>query len=110
MDCCLLSERSRCVKIEPFFRWYDLWVGCYVDIENLVIYVCPLPTLGVKLSFGVWEKIEQGFGTLNAFPWYGETRTMTEIVYKLEYLSWDGDWWLGWEKTGPLPQIHGRLG
>ncbi len=29
-----------------FFRWYDFWVGAYVDWERRVLYVCPLPMVG----------------------------------------------------------------
>ena len=33
------------------FRWYDLWVGAYWSREDRTLYICPLPTLGVKLDF-----------------------------------------------------------
>lgn len=36
--------------IKPFFRWYDLWVGAYIDTENKSVYICPLPMIGVKVS------------------------------------------------------------
>lgn len=97
------------MKIEPFFRWYDLWVGVYIDIDNVVLYICPLPMLGVKVSFGVWEEIGYALSTLNAFPWLSETWTDTEIIYKLENVSWDGVWWTVWVKTGPLPHILGKV-
>lgn len=35
-----------------FFRWYDLWVGAYVDVPNRAVYVCPLPCVGVKITWG----------------------------------------------------------
>lgn len=38
------------MKIKPFFRWYDLWIGAYIDVENKAIYICPIPTLGVKIE------------------------------------------------------------
>lgn len=40
------------MRFTAFFRWYDLWVGAYWDRVNRDLYVCPLPMLGVKLSFG----------------------------------------------------------
>jgi hypothetical protein len=40
------------MKITPFFRWYDLWVGAYWDRKARTLYVCPLPTIGVALRFG----------------------------------------------------------
>src|SRR4051812_45988377 len=38
------------MKLTPFFRWFDLWVGAYVDTKNRALYVCPLPMLGVKVE------------------------------------------------------------
>lgn len=38
------------MRITPFFRWYDLWVGIYIDREKRVIYMCFLPTLGIKIE------------------------------------------------------------
>lgn len=37
-------------KITPFFRWYDLWVGAYVDTKGKALYLCPVPMLGVKVE------------------------------------------------------------
>ncbi len=39
------------MKVSVFFRWYDLWVGAYWDRATRTLYVCPLPTVGVKLAF-----------------------------------------------------------
>lgn len=44
------------IHIRPFFRWYDLWIGVYVDVRNKAIYVCPFPTVGVKVSYGRSER------------------------------------------------------
>lgn len=41
------------MKFQPFFRWYNLWIGAYVDTKNRAVYVCLLPMLGVKIS---WSK------------------------------------------------------
>ncbi len=40
------------MKVTPFFRWFDLWVGMYWDRAGRALYVCPLPTVGVKIEFG----------------------------------------------------------
>lgn len=40
------------VTFTPFFRWFDLWIGAYIDVENRAIYICPLPMVGVKIRFG----------------------------------------------------------
>ena len=34
-----------------FFRWYDLWIGVYVDTVNHNIYICPLPMIGMKIHW-----------------------------------------------------------
>lgn len=39
------------MKIKPFFRWYDLWIGAYVDTKNKAVFICPIPTLGIKISW-----------------------------------------------------------
>lgn len=38
------------MRIKPFFRWFDMWIGAYVDVPNRALYVCPVPMLGVKIS------------------------------------------------------------
>lgn len=43
------------MKIEPFFRWYDLWIGVYIDIPNKTLYVCPVPMFGIKITCGTNE-------------------------------------------------------
>lgn len=40
------------MSVEPFFRWYDLWVGTYWDCVNRVLYVCPLPMVGIAVRIG----------------------------------------------------------
>lgn len=40
------------MKVEFFFRWYDLWVGFYWDRNNRELYFCPVPCCGLKLDFG----------------------------------------------------------
>lgn len=37
-------------KISGFFRWYDLWIGLYIDRANRTVYVCPIPMFGVKIQ------------------------------------------------------------
>lgn len=44
-----LSKRK--LYIKPFFKWYDLWVGIYIDKENHAIYIIPFPMLGIKIWF-----------------------------------------------------------
>jgi hypothetical protein len=43
------------MRVSPFFRWYDLWVGVFVECNDpdfrLVVYFCPLPMFGVKVTW-----------------------------------------------------------
>jgi hypothetical protein len=38
------------MRVTPFFRWYDLWVGVYVDTKNRAVYICPLLMVGIKIA------------------------------------------------------------
>lgn len=37
----------------PFFRWYDCWIGVYVDVNmgKRAIYVCPIPMFGINIAW-----------------------------------------------------------
>ncbi len=39
------------MKIKAFFRWYDLWVGAYIDVSGGAVYICPIPMVGIKISW-----------------------------------------------------------
>lgn len=43
------------LKVKPFFKWCDLWVGLYIekDADYITVYICPFPTIGVRLR---WHK------------------------------------------------------
>lgn len=43
------------IRFTFFFRWYDLWVGVFIDTAKRAVYICPLPTLGVKIEIVRWE-------------------------------------------------------
>lgn len=38
------------MSVMPFFRWFDLWIGVYVDVANRAVYVCPVPMFGLKVQ------------------------------------------------------------
>ncbi len=46
------TVRIPIVEISGFFRWYDLWIGAFWDRKTRTLYVCPVPTLGIKIVFG----------------------------------------------------------
>ncbi len=39
------------MRIKPFVAWYDMWIGAYWDRKNRVLYLLPLPMLGIRVSF-----------------------------------------------------------
>lgn len=40
------------MSVSFHFLWFDFWVGAYWDRAKKTIYICPLPTLVVKMEFG----------------------------------------------------------
>ena len=48
------------IKFKPFFRWYDLWIGLYIDTKNDSIYIIPFPMIGIK----IWRKFKKPFEDL----------------------------------------------
>jgi len=45
----------RRLKIEPFFRWYDLWIGLFYDRKDHALYWCPIPCCGLKFYYAKTE-------------------------------------------------------
>lgn len=37
--------------IRGIFRWYDAWVGVYLDAQHGHCYVFPMPFLGVEIRW-----------------------------------------------------------
>lgn len=46
------------MSIKPIFAWYDFWVGLFWDGKKKILYVFPVPMLGIKISFHELEKGE----------------------------------------------------
>lgn len=46
-----LAPRVPILTISFFFRWYDLWIGLYIDAPNCTLYLCPIPMFGVKIRW-----------------------------------------------------------
>ena len=45
-----IEDRNK-LRAKPFFRWYDLWIGAYIDRDNQAVYICPIPMFGIKFSW-----------------------------------------------------------
>jgi hypothetical protein len=39
-------------RFEFIAAWYDFWVGVYIDREERIVYVFPLPCLGFRVYWG----------------------------------------------------------
>ncbi len=39
------------MRIRPILKWYDFWIGAYYDRKGRVLYVLPVPMLGLKIEF-----------------------------------------------------------
>lgn len=38
------------MKITPYFRWYDIWVGLFIDTKKRTLYLGYFPMLGIKVE------------------------------------------------------------
>lgn len=45
-----MGKLNQEIEFKPFFRWYNLWIGAYIDRANKTIYICPIPMFGVKIA------------------------------------------------------------
>lgn len=65
-------------KIRPFFKWFDLWIGVYIDTKNQAAYICFL-TLGIKIEWWIETNINRSFndGWKQAIEYY-------EALWKLD--------------------------
>lgn len=42
-------------RVQLAFKWYDIWVGVYVDKDRRIAYICPLPMVCISVMY-CWEK------------------------------------------------------
>lgn len=43
--------RNNEAKVKIFWAWFDFWRGLYFDRKKRILYVCPLPTFVIAISF-----------------------------------------------------------
>lgn len=36
--------------VRPLFAWYDLWIGAYYDRARGILYILPLPCVGITIE------------------------------------------------------------
>ncbi len=37
------------MKVKPFFKKEDMWIGLYYDKKRRILYFCPIPCFGLKI-------------------------------------------------------------
>ena len=38
-------------RIVPIFKWFDIWIGIYIDQKERIIYFFPIPMVGFKIGY-----------------------------------------------------------
>ncbi len=38
-------------RVSVCFRWFDIWIGAYVDTKSRTVYVCPLPMIVIAIRY-----------------------------------------------------------
>ena len=54
----LSTERPK-FRIKPIFKWFDIWVGVFVDQKSRVLYIFPLPMLGFKIGYQYSKNVNE---------------------------------------------------
>lgn len=36
-------------RVSIIFRWFDFWVGLYLDRKDKILYIFPIPMIGIKI-------------------------------------------------------------
>lgn len=60
--------------VNTYFKWYDLWVGVFVDTKKKILYICPLPTWVIEIGAAKRHDVYvcltcQQLYTLEKFTW-----------------------------------------
>jgi len=38
-------------KCKIIFRWYDFWIGAFLDTHKHKLYIFPIPMVGIEIQF-----------------------------------------------------------
>jgi len=52
----LEHKQLKTIKVTTFFRWYNFWIGLYINKEKNALYFCPLPMIGLKIDIKTKEE------------------------------------------------------
>lgn len=44
-----MEEPHWCLHVELKFKWYDIWVGGFIDVKDKAVYICLIPMFPVKV-------------------------------------------------------------
>ena len=36
-------------RVMVSFKWYDIWIGGFVDIPHNTLYICPIPMIVIRI-------------------------------------------------------------
>ena len=56
------------MKIKIIFRWFDFWVGFFIDTNKRCLYFFPIPMIGILFMLKT-----------NCCMWCGKPQTDTEM-------------------------------
>ena len=40
------------MKIRPLIKWFDMWIGVFVDTRGKRVYILPIPCVGIVVEWG----------------------------------------------------------
>lgn len=60
------------MRAKLIFRWYDLWVGLFIDTKKRVIYFFPFPMLGIMVTLKAPNEVSAKIRELKNYKWNKE--------------------------------------
>lgn len=44
------TVRVKTVRVRPYFKWFNSWIGLYYDVKERAIYIGIVPMIGIKVE------------------------------------------------------------